>query len=105
MCRDDKDLGGIGASQPSAERATRASPQAPTGLGHSASIADAVQPCEFPGSSVGCRKCAPCLSIDARRVARAAPYAALPADITKDTDILGITRTWTFTISDQLSTE
>ena len=41
MCRDDKDLGGIGASQPSAERATRASPQAPTGLGHSASIADA----------------------------------------------------------------
>ena len=40
-----------------------------------------------------------------RIVKLAAPYAALPADITKDTDILGITRTWTFTISDQLSTE
>ena len=40
-----------------------------------------------------------------RIVKLAGPYAALPADITKDTDILGITRTWTFTTSDQLSTE
>lgn len=32
----------------------------------------------------------------------AAPFAPFPADITKDTDILSITRTWTFTRSDQL---
>jgi periplasmic protein TonB len=33
------------------------------------------------------------------------PYAAFPPDITKDTDILSITRTWIFTRSDQLATE
>ncbi len=32
----------------------------------------------------------------------AAPYAPFPEDIRKDTDILSITRTWTFTRSDQL---
>ena len=31
----------------------------------------------------------------------AAPYAALPPDIARDTDILHITRTWTFTRADQ----
>ena len=42
----------------------------------------------------------------ARRIVQlAAPYAAFPADISKDTDILSITRTWTFTRSDQLFTE
>src|SRR6186713_410295 len=42
----------------------------------------------------------------ARRIVQlAAPYAAFPSDIVKDTDILSITRTWTFTRSDQLSTE
>jgi hypothetical protein len=40
MCGDDKELGGIGASRLAADRATRASPQAPAGLGHTASIAD-----------------------------------------------------------------
>jgi len=40
-----------------------------------------------------------------RIVNLAAPYAAFPADISKDTDILGITKTWTFTISDRLTTE
>jgi protein TonB len=40
-----------------------------------------------------------------RIVQLAAPYAAFPSDISKDTDILGITRTWTFTRSDQLLTE
>ncbi len=34
-------------------------------------------------------------------VKMAAPYAALPPDIARDTDILHITRTWTFTRSDQ----
>ena len=32
----------------------------------------------------------------------ASPYAAFPADMRKKTDILSITRTWTFTRSDQL---
>jgi len=42
----------------------------------------------------------------ARRIVQlAAPYAAFPSDISKDTDILSITRTWTFTRADQLSTE
>ena len=42
----------------------------------------------------------------ARRIVQlAAPYAAFPSDIVKDTDILSITRTWTFTRADQLSTE
>jgi periplasmic protein TonB len=40
-----------------------------------------------------------------RIVHLAAPYAAFPVDITKDTDILSITRTWTFARSDQLFTE
>jgi protein TonB len=40
-----------------------------------------------------------------RIVRLAAPYAAFPGDISKDTDILSITRTWTFTRSDQLFTE
>jgi periplasmic protein TonB len=34
-----------------------------------------------------------------------APYAPFPADIKKDTDILSITRTWTFTQEDALQTE
>ena len=34
-------------------------------------------------------------------VKMAAPYAALPADIKRDTDVLHITRTWTFTRADQ----
>ncbi len=34
-----------------------------------------------------------------------APYAAFPPDISRDTDILSITRVWTFTRSDQLFTE
>lgn len=40
-----------------------------------------------------------------RIVRLAAPFSPFPADITKDTDILSITRTWTFTRSDQLVTE
>ncbi len=40
-----------------------------------------------------------------RIVNLAAPYAAFPDDIRKDTDILGIVRTWTFTRADQLDTE
>jgi protein TonB len=42
----------------------------------------------------------------ARRIVQlASPYAAFPSDIAKDTDVLSITRTWTFTRGDQLSTE
>jgi periplasmic protein TonB len=40
-----------------------------------------------------------------RIVRLAAPYAPFPADISQDTDILSITRTWTFTRSDQLVTD
>ena len=40
-----------------------------------------------------------------RIVKLAAPFAPLPANITKDTDILTITRTWTFTSSDKLESE
>ncbi len=40
-----------------------------------------------------------------RIVKLAAPYAPLPPDIRKDTDILSITRTWTFTSSDSLESE
>lgn len=36
-----------------------------------------------------------------RIVTQAAPYAAFPEDIARDTDILHITRTWTFTRADQ----
>jgi len=38
-------------------------------------------------------------------VSLAAPFAPFPADIARDTDILSITRTWTFTRSDQLVAE
>jgi len=40
-----------------------------------------------------------------RIVKLAAPYSPLPANIAKDTDILTITRTWTFTSSDKLESE
>jgi protein TonB len=39
-----------------------------------------------------------------RIVRLAAPYAAFPDDIRRDTDIVSITRTWTFTKGDQLMT-
>ncbi len=40
-----------------------------------------------------------------RIVKLAAPYAPFPPEMRKDTDILGIVRTWSFTPSDQLETE
>jgi len=40
-----------------------------------------------------------------RIVRMGAPYAALPADILKDADILHITRTWMFTSTDELVTK
>ena len=40
-----------------------------------------------------------------RIVRLAAPFAAFPPDIAKDTDILSITRTWSFTRSDQFQAE
>jgi len=40
-----------------------------------------------------------------RIVKLAAPYSPLPPDITRDTDILTIVRTWTFTTSDRLEGE
>ncbi len=40
-----------------------------------------------------------------RIVKLAAPYSPLPPDITKDIDILTITRTWAFTASDRLESE
>ena len=40
-----------------------------------------------------------------RIVKLASPFAPFPADISKDTDILSITRTWTFTRADRLLTE
>ncbi len=41
----------------------------------------------------------------ARRIVQlAAPYAAFPPDIRKDTDVIEITRTWTFTNADMLQT-
>ena len=40
-----------------------------------------------------------------RIIKMAAPYAAFPEDIRKDYDILGITRTWSFTRGDQLASE
>ncbi len=46
------------------------------------------------------------LDAAAMRIVRlASPYAPLPPDIRKDTDILVITRTWTFTSSDKLESE
>jgi protein TonB len=38
-------------------------------------------------------------------VEMAAPFAPLPPDIRRDTDILHITRTWTFTTADLLRSE
>ena len=40
-----------------------------------------------------------------RIVELGAPYAPFPEDVRKDTDILSITRTWTFTKEDSLATE
>jgi len=40
-----------------------------------------------------------------RIVKLAAPFSPLPPDITKDIDILTITRTWTFTSSDRVESE
>lgn len=40
-----------------------------------------------------------------RIVKLASPYSPLPADIRRDTDILTITRTWTFTQADKLESE
>lgn len=40
-----------------------------------------------------------------RIVKLASPYAPLPPDIRKDTDILVITRTWTFTSADRLESD
>lgn len=40
-----------------------------------------------------------------RIVRLGAPYSVFPADISRDTDVLSITRTWTFTRSDQFSPE
>lgn len=46
------------------------------------------------------------LDAAAMRIVRlAAPYSPFPADITRDTDILTIVRTWTFTQSDRLESE
>ena len=48
----------------------------------------------------------PVLDEAAKRIVElAAPYAVFPEDIKKDTDILSITRTWTFTQDDQLATQ
>jgi protein TonB len=40
-----------------------------------------------------------------RIVKLAAPYSVFPPDIRKETDVLSITRTWTFTNNDQLESE
>lgn len=40
-----------------------------------------------------------------RIVKLAAPYSPLPPDIRRDTDVLSITRTWTFTEADKLESE
>jgi protein TonB len=46
----------------------------------------------------------PVLDDAAKRIVElAAPYAEFPADVRKDTDIISITRTWTFTREDTLS--
>jgi len=46
------------------------------------------------------------LDAAAQRIVKlAAPFAPLPPDIRRDTDILSITRTWTFTQSDKLESE
>ena len=47
----------------------------------------------------------PVLDNAARRIVElAAPYSPFPDNIRKDTDILSITRTWTFTREDSLAT-
>jgi protein TonB len=46
------------------------------------------------------------LDAAAQRIVKlAAPYAVFPPDIRKETDILSITRTWSFTSKDQLESE
>ncbi len=40
-----------------------------------------------------------------RIVRLGAPYAAFPADVAKDTDVIDISRTWRFTSSDRLETD
>jgi protein TonB len=40
-----------------------------------------------------------------RIVRMGAPYAAFPADVAKDTDVIDISRTWRFTSSDRIETE
>jgi len=48
----------------------------------------------------------PVLDEAAMRIVRmAAPYSAFPPDIRRDTDILSITRTWTFTQADKLESK
>jgi protein TonB len=48
----------------------------------------------------------PILDAAAQRIVKlAAPFSPFPPDIRKDTDILSITRTWTFTQSDKLESE
>jgi len=48
----------------------------------------------------------PVLDAAAQRIVKlASPFAPLSADIRRDTDILSITRTWTFTQSDKLESE
>ncbi len=48
----------------------------------------------------------PILDVAAKHiVTMASPFAPLPADIRRDTDILSITRTWSFTQSDKLESE
>ena len=48
----------------------------------------------------------PILDAAAQRIVKlASPFSPFPADIRQDTDILSITRTWSFTQSDQLESE
>ena len=48
----------------------------------------------------------PVLDEAAQRIVRlAAPFAPFPDNISQDTDILSITRTWTFTKQDSLASE
>jgi protein TonB len=48
----------------------------------------------------------PILDAAAQRIVKlAAPFPPFPADIRRDTDILSITRTWSFTQSDKLESE
>ncbi len=48
----------------------------------------------------------PILDAAAKRIVRlTAPFSPLPPSITKDTDILTITRTWSFTSSDRMESE